>query len=85
MAPARIEPPVSWTVDVETPPPSYKGPPRNVAAIDALRFDPSLQPPKYEILGTHPESKILITDINIIDSTGKEPYHGDVFIEGELR
>ncbi|KAK5178778.1 hypothetical protein LTR16_010757, partial [Cryomyces antarcticus] len=38
---------------------------------------------KYEILGTHPESRILFTDVNILDSTGQEPYRGDVLIEGE--
>ncbi|KAI9818749.1 MAG: hypothetical protein M1827_007569 [Pycnora praestabilis] len=57
--------------------------PRNVATIDALNFDTSLQPKNYEITGTHPESKILFLDVNILDSTGKMPYHGDVLIEGE--
>lgn len=84
MVSARIEPPVSWSSDVDTPLIPYKGFPRNVTNINALSFDPSLQPERYEILGTHPESRILITDVNIIDSTGREPYRGDVLIEGEL-
>ncbi|KAK5161636.1 hypothetical protein LTR04_003993 [Oleoguttula sp. CCFEE 6159] len=84
MAPARLEePPVSWPTGLKTPPTSHTGLPRNIAAIDALNFDPGLQPKKYEILGTHPESRILFTDVNILDSTGQEPYRGDVLIEGE--
>lgn len=35
------------------------------------------------IFGTHPESKILFTDVNILDSTGRDPYRGDVLMEGE--
>lgn len=35
------------------------------------------------MLGTHPESRILFTDVNILDSTGRDPYPGDVLIEGE--
>ena len=33
--------------------------------------------------GTKSDSKILFTDVDILDSTGAEPYHGDVYIEGE--
>ena len=60
----------------------YTGSPRNIAPIDALKFDANLQPKNYEIAGTHPESKILFLDVNILDSTGREPYHGDVLIQG---
>lgn len=60
----------------------YTGFPRNIASIDALDFDASLQPKNYEIAGTHPDSKILFLDVNILDSTGREPYHGDVLIQG---
>lgn len=49
---------------------------------EAVRFDPSLQPRKYEIKGTDPSSKVLFRDVNIIDSTGREPFKGDVYIEG---
>lgn len=59
-----------------------KGTPRNVAFIENLKLDPELQPKKYEIAGTHPQSKILITDAKILDSTGREPYRGDVLIQG---
>ncbi|KAL2421292.1 hypothetical protein ABEF95_008172 [Exophiala dermatitidis] len=48
-----------------------------------LRFDPKLQPKKYEIAGTPRSSKVLFLDVNILDSTGDEPYRGDVYIEGE--
>ncbi|KAL4930240.1 uncharacterized protein BDV17DRAFT_297711 [Aspergillus undulatus] len=61
----------------------YNGPPRNVAYIDQLKWDDKLQPKSYSIAGTHPDSKILITDVKIIDATGKEPYDGDVLIAGE--
>ena len=71
----------SWAAH-PTDAPQYTGPPRNVESINAVQFDKSLQPKKYEIKGTSPDSKILLTDVNILDSTGKEPYRGDVFIEG---
>lgn len=61
----------------------YDGPPRNVASIDQLKFDENLQPKNYSIAGTSPDSKILITDVWIIDATGKEPYHGDVLVVGK--
>ncbi|KAL3470431.1 hypothetical protein BJX99DRAFT_264238 [Aspergillus californicus] len=52
-------------------------------AHDALRFDPNLKPKTYNIAGTPPDSKILYLDVNIIDSTGREPYRGDVLIHGQ--
>ncbi|KAL4884973.1 hypothetical protein BJY04DRAFT_205588 [Aspergillus karnatakaensis] len=61
----------------------YDGPPRNLTYIDQLRFDEKLQPKSYSIEGTHPESRLLITDVQILDATGKEPYRGDVLITGE--
>ncbi|QKX64762.1 uncharacterized protein TRUGW13939_11938, partial [Talaromyces rugulosus] len=73
---------VSWsTTAAEVEP--YSGPPRNIQAIDAVQFDSSLTPKEYKIAGTKPGSKILITDVNILDSTGREPYRGDVLIEEE--
>ncbi|KAL9097298.1 MAG: hypothetical protein Q9165_000725 [Trypethelium subeluteriae] len=50
---------------------------------DDVHFDPSLKPKNYQIKGTSPDSKILFKDVNILDSTGEEPYRGDVFIQGE--
>jgi imidazolonepropionase-like amidohydrolase len=84
MAPVRIEePPVSWpTVDDDSGKP-FEGFPRNIKPIDAIAFDESLQPKHYDIFGTHRDSKILFLDVNILDSTGREPYRGDVLIEGE--
>ena len=49
---------------------------------DAVHFDPSLTPKKYSIKGTDPNSKVLFRDVNIIDSTGADPFKGDVYIEG---
>lgn len=82
MGDARVaKTPRSWTSTFSEIEP-YHGPPRNVAWIDAINFDKSLQPKNYEIAGTDPESKILFLDVNILDSTGNEPYSGDVLIEG---
>ena len=49
---------------------------------DLVSWDKKLTPKRYEIKGTSPDSKILITDVNIIDSTGEAPFHGDIYIEG---
>lgn len=57
--------------------------PRNIATINNLKLDPHLQPVTYNIEGTHPESRILIEDVKILDSTGRLPYSGDVLIEGK--
>ena len=56
--------------------------PRNVEFIGNLKLDPKLQPKKYELEGTHSSSLILFLDVNILDSTGRKPYRGDVLIEG---
>lgn len=56
--------------------------PRNVAFIENLKLDPKLQPKTYHLEGTHTSSKILFTDVNILDSSGRKPYRGDVLIEG---
>ncbi|KAE8164522.1 hypothetical protein BDV40DRAFT_298321 [Aspergillus tamarii] len=61
----------------------YDGPPRNVEFLNNLKFDEKLQPKQYSIAGTHPASKVLITDVEIIEATGKSPYRGDVLIVGE--
>ncbi|KAL2000653.1 hypothetical protein VTN02DRAFT_2792 [Thermoascus thermophilus] len=84
MSPAIVGEPCapSWAESASKLEP-YDGPPRNVKYIEDLKFDDSLRPKKYEIQGTHPDSKILILDVSILDSTGKEPYRGDVLIEGE--
>jgi len=50
---------------------------------DYVRFDPSVKPKDYQIKGTDANSKILFRDVNIIDSTGRDPFKGDVYIEGE--
>jgi hypothetical protein len=58
-------------------------PPRNVDWIEQVSWDSNLQPKDYEIQGTNPDSKILFLNVNILDSTGREPYLGDVFIQGQ--
>lgn len=80
MAPSRTNAPLDITNTTDD---AYAGFPRNVTAINAVKFDKSLQPKAYKLLGTHPESRILFTDVNILDSTGQAPFRGDVLIEGE--
>ncbi|KAF3797593.1 hypothetical protein GCG54_00013116 [Colletotrichum gloeosporioides] len=55
--------------------------PRNVAYIDNLKLDPKLQPRDYHIHGSNRGSKILFTEVQILESTGRQPYPGDVLIE----
>lgn len=74
---------VSWAESMSNNEP-YNGPPRNIQPIDDVKFDERLRPKNYEMSGTHPESRILILDVYIIDSTGREPYHGDILLEGEV-
>jgi hypothetical protein len=83
MAPSRIagQPPSFTEVSTDGAP--YTGPPRNLSPIASIKFPSSLQPKPYSLIGTHPESTILFTDVQILDSTGQDPYHGDVLIEGE--
>ncbi|KAJ6197052.1 isoaspartyl dipeptidase-like protein [Bipolaris maydis] len=72
---------VSLAVNVAPEP--YQGPPRNTESIKNLKWEDHLQPKRHEISGTNPESKILFLDVNILDSSGREPFRGDVLIEGE--
>jgi hypothetical protein len=82
MSPSRIDDPLpSFSANSITGP-RYSGPPRNVAPIEALKFGEAQRPKAYEIERTHPESVILFLDVNIFDSTGREPFRGDVLIEG---
>jgi len=50
---------------------------------DFVHFDLKLKPKNYQIKGTDPNSKVLFRDVNIFDSTGRQPFKGDVYIEGE--
>src|SRR5689334_16635980 len=84
MAPSRIASPIrNFMESGMTEDKPYSGPPRNIEGIDAISFDANLQPKTYNILGTHPESTILFTDVKILDSTGRVPYSGEVLIKGE--
>lgn len=83
MAPARTLDEVSWPTDTNKHSSHYQGSPRNVDHINEIQWDRSLQPKQYEICGTDPDSKILFLNVNILDSTGAEPYKGDVLIEGK--
>ncbi|KAF0317782.1 amidohydrolase [Colletotrichum asianum] len=57
--------------------------PRNVAYIDNLKLDPKLQPRDYHIHASNKGSKILFTEVQRLESTGRQPYPGDVLIEDE--
>ncbi|TGO91756.1 hypothetical protein BPOR_0019g00160 [Botrytis porri] len=65
-----------------TSPLSYIAP-RNVIPIASLNFHSSLLPTPYSILGTSPTSKLLFINDTILDSTGRDPFPGDVLICGE--
>jgi hypothetical protein len=78
-----MAPGINWSEDRETTATSYRGVPRNIKPIEEIKWDDSLQPKEYEIFGTHPESRILFLDVNILDSTGADPYRGDVLITGK--
>ncbi|KAH7113974.1 hypothetical protein B0J13DRAFT_241657 [Dactylonectria estremocensis] len=71
-------PHTQWETSTNT-----NAPPGNVSYINNLKLDPGLQPKQYSIDGTHGDSKILLINVKILDSTGREPYLGDVLIEGE--
>lgn len=60
----------------------YQGPPRNVKPIQEYKVKPELLPPNYNIKGTDLASKILFVNVNIIESSGREPYKGSVYIQG---
>lgn len=56
---------------------------RKLNPQDDLHFDPKLKPRTYHMEGTRSDSKVLFLDVSILDSTGADPYPGDVYIEGE--
>lgn len=62
----------------------YKGPPRNVKPIQDYKVKPELLPQNYKIKGTDSASKILFVNVNIIESSGREPYKGSVYIQGSF-
>lgn len=82
MSPAREEPAVPWSTTTDAGISKHRGRPRNIESIDAVRFADNLQPPEYTIFGANEESRILFLDVRILDSTGTEPYRGDVLIKG---
>lgn len=82
MSPAREEPAVPWPTTTDAALSTHKGRPRNIDTIDAAKFDDNLQPTEYSMFGTPEDSRILFLDVNILDSTGAEPYRGDVLIKG---
>lgn len=56
--------------------PKYKG-------IDLTKPDPRLKPRSIEIEDDRPETSLAFVDVNIIDSTGKPAYRGDVLVKGK--
>lgn len=77
---------VSWPQGCYTswgPTENSQAVPRNVAYIDNLKLNPKLQPREYQIHVSNKDSKILFKDVQILESTGRQPYQGDVLIEGK--
>ncbi|GAA5838819.1 hypothetical protein JCM11251_006749 [Rhodosporidiobolus azoricus] len=56
--------------------PSFRG-------IDLTKPDPRIAVPDVEIVCEHEDSVIAFINVNIIDSTGAEPYLGDVLVRGK--
>ena len=52
---------------------------------DSVKFAASLKPKPYQMKGTPADSKVLFLNVNILDSTGRDPYRGDVYIEGKIQ
>ncbi|KAI9463868.1 hypothetical protein HD554DRAFT_2175396 [Boletus coccyginus] len=51
--------------------------------IDLTRPDARIQVPDITINSPAERSKIAFVDVNILDSTGSDPYRGDVLVEGQ--
>lgn len=62
---------------------SSNGDCRHVSSHESVHFDTCLKPKSYHMKGTNPDSKILFRNVRILDSTGREPFLGDVYIQGE--
>ncbi|QKX53692.1 uncharacterized protein TRUGW13939_00772 [Talaromyces rugulosus] len=58
-------------------------PTRKATPYGDVRFDTALQPRAHRMVETSSDSKILFLNVRILDSTGTEPYTGDVYVEGE--
>lgn len=50
---------------------------------DHVEFAHELKPREYHIKGYDARSKILFRDVNIIESTGRGSFKGDVYIQGQ--
>jgi hypothetical protein len=81
MAPGRIDPQASETVELVAVN-GFHPTSKTLFPHDSVHFHPSLTPKKYSIEGTDPDSRILFHDVTILDSTGKQPYRGHVYVEG---
>ncbi|XHF97189.1 hypothetical protein AWENTII_000789 [Aspergillus wentii] len=58
-------------------------PTRKLSPHEDVHFDKALKPRAYEMAaGTDKASKVLFLNVQILDSTGAEPFKGDVYIEG---
>jgi len=53
------------------------------AAFLQTKPDSRIQVPDISIKSTAQRSKIAFIDVNILDSTGSDPYRGDVLVEGQ--
>ncbi|KAL1851447.1 hypothetical protein Plec18170_006262 [Paecilomyces lecythidis] len=58
-------------------------PTRKLCPHEDVQFAPELQPRAHRMAATPSDSKILFRNVKILDSTGVEPYVGDVYVQGE--
>jgi imidazolonepropionase-like amidohydrolase len=54
-----------------------------IRGIDLTKPDQRIKVPRRHMEGTDPSSKILFTNVQILDSTGRQPFSGSVLVEGE--
>ncbi|CAH0051765.1 unnamed protein product [Clonostachys solani] len=58
-------------------------PTRTLHPHDDLKFAAYLKPKDHVIQSTPEHQRVLFRDVNILDSTGAQPFRGDVLVEGE--
>ncbi|KAL8280245.1 hypothetical protein RQP46_007359 [Phenoliferia psychrophenolica] len=87
--------PPKWMLKHASPPSTPRHPNQNglgdawdpkrpvFRGVDLTKPDPRLKVPNVEIACEHEESVIAFVDVQILDSTGAQPYRGDVLINGK--
>ncbi|KAH7914913.1 dipeptidase [Hygrophoropsis aurantiaca] len=51
--------------------------------VNLTKPDPRLKTPSVEISGDREDTLVAFVNVNILDSTGRDPYRGDVLVKGQ--